>query len=406
MKVTALETIQLESLPMTIWLRIYTDGGIVGLGESAREPATIAEYIHTSVAGYLLGKDPLAIEKHNRFLLSRNVGFAGTAAEVRAASAVDLALWDILGQATNQPIHQLLGGLSRDCLPVYNTCASFDYHMGPARNQTSRQVAKGETSKAPQGVYDDQVLFMNCADELAHSLIEEGYKAMKIWPLDPQARATGGNHISTTDLNEGIEPFEKIRKAVGDKIDVLCELHSLWNLPSAMRIARALEPYAPFWIEDPLDKMNNVAALAELARYSRIPVAGGENLSHLTMFRDHLAAGGLHYVIADLEWCGGLTQARKIAALAEAYQRPLALHDCLGPVSLAASVHLALHAPNVPFQEVVRSFIASWYKDVATNIPRIFDGHIYPLTGPGLGTALMPDIVKRPDAIVRRTSLT
>lgn len=405
MKITALETIRLESLPMTVWLRVHTDEGLVGLGESAREPAAIAEYIHTSVAAYLLGRDPLAIAAHNRHLLSRNVGFAGSAAEVRAASAVDLALWDIFGQAAGQPVYQLLGGAVRDRLPVYNTCASFDYHMGGSGNQVSRQVTRGEASTAPKGVYDDQVLFMNAADELAHSLLDEGYPAMKIWPLDPQARMTGGEHIAAADLKEGIEPFEKIRKAVGDRIDVLCEMHSLWNLPSAMRITDALEPFKPYWIEDPLNKMNNVPALAELARYSRIPVAGGENLSHISIYRDHLAAGSLHYVIADLEWCGGLTEGLRIAHLAEAYGRPLALHDCLGPVSLAASVHLGMHAANVPFQEVVRAFIASWYQDVATGFPRVEKGFVYPQATPGIGVSLLPDITARPDAVVRRTDL-
>jgi L-alanine-DL-glutamate epimerase-like enolase superfamily enzyme len=103
----------------------------------------------------------------------------------------------------------------------------------------------------------------------------------------------------------------------------------------------------------------------------------------------------------DLTWCGGLTEARKIAALAEAWARPVAPHDCTGPVTLVASLHLALHAPTAIFQEVVRATLATWYRDLVTDLPRLEQGWVLPMEGPGLGTALLPEVAKREDAVVR-----
>jgi L-alanine-DL-glutamate epimerase-like enolase superfamily enzyme len=243
---------------------------------------------------------------------------------------------------------------------------------------------------------------MNCADELAHSLLEEGYAAMKIWPLDPYAAAPDGLFISGADLKKGLEPFEKIRRSVGNRIEIMCELHSLWNLPSAIRIAKALEPYDPYWAEDPI-KMDNVAALAEYARSTRIPVCASETLGTRGQFRDLLTAGAVSIVMLDLAWCGGISEAKKIATMAETYQRPIAPHDCTGPVVLIASVHLAFNAPNALFQEVVRAYLSSWYRDLVTELPCVQNGYVSPMKGAGLGTKLQPGLLKRPDCIYRRT---
>ena len=401
MKITAIESIQLKEYPNPIWVQIYTDEGLVGLGETFRGADAVATHIHTVVAPYLLGKDPLQIDRHNVHLLGGYLGFGSTSVEVRAASAIDIALWDLFGQFVEQPIHQLLGGLSRDAIRVYNTCAGYNYNN---RTVQQRLVKPNQVCADAEGPYDDQIAFMTRADELAHSLVDEGFTAMKIWPFDPFAAATDGRFISAADLRTGLEPFEKIRHAVGAKIEVMCEMHSLWSLGAAQRIARALEGYDPFWIEDPLNKMDNVAALAEMARSTSIPVCASETLAGRVAFRDMLDANAASIIMLDVGWCGGISEARKIASLAETYQRPVAPHDCTGPVVLAASIHLALNAPNAAFQEVVRAYLAGWYREIVTTLPRVEAGFVYPMTGPGLGLQLQPDLAKRADAVCRRTA--
>ena len=162
---------------------------------------------------------------------------------------------------------------------------------------------------------------MRDAGALAESLLSEGFAAMKIWPFDIYAPATGGQMISLSDLKAGLEPFRKIRAAVGDRIEVMCELHSLWGSPAAARICRALEDYGVFWAEDPISKMDDAQALADLRRQTRTPICGSETLGGVVPFRTLLAADALDVVMLDLAWCGGLTGGRKIAALAESYRQ-------------------------------------------------------------------------------------
>jgi L-alanine-DL-glutamate epimerase-like enolase superfamily enzyme len=245
---------------------------------------------------------------------------------------------------------------------------------------------------------------MHAADELAKSLLEDGFTGMKIWPFDPWALDIGGTRASAEAIRAGMEPFEKVRMACGPAMELFVELHSLWSLPAAQRICAALEPVDPVWIEDPVRRMDDVAAVAAVARGTRIPLAGGETLASRPIFRDLLHQDALSTVIVDLGWCGGLSEARRIAVLADSWARPVAPHDCSGPVSFAASVHLAMHASNAAFQECVRAFLRGWYRDTVTDIPRVEGGFVYPLPGPGLGTRLLPGFAGRPGAIVRRTT--
>ena len=183
----------------------------------------------------------------------------------------------------------------------------------------------------------------------------------------------------------------------------MAELHSLWNTPTAIRICQALEDYNVFWAEDPILKMDDARALADLRRQTRVPVCGSETLGGVVPFRDLLAADALDFVMLDLAWCGGLTEGRKIAALAEAYAKPLAPHDCTGPVTLWAGLHLALHAPAAIFQEVVRATLSTWYRELVTELPQIRAGMVQAPTGAGLGTALHPAVKQREDAVIRES---
>lgn len=398
MKITAIESIQLAEFPNLLWVEVHTNEGITGLGETfyAVEPA--CAHLHQTIAPYLLGQNPLTIDKHSRHLLNHYLGFKSVGAEMRASSAVDIALWDLFGKVTNQPIYQLLGGATRQTVRAYNTCAGTQYVRAKPEQGTANFGLPADSTRYQP--YEDLVGFMHHADELAVSLLEEGYTGMKIWPFDEYAEASNGTYISTADLKKAMVPFEKIRNAVGDKMDIHVEFHSLWNLPAAIKIAKALEQFDPFWYEDPI-KMDNLDAIAEYAHRTNVWVTASETLATRWAFRDLFEKRAVSVAMFDVGWTGGLTESKKIATMAEAYQLPIAPHDCTGPVLLTASVHLSMNAPNTLVQEVVRAFYHGWYGDIVTQLPPLANGSITAPPGPGLGTALRPEIRKRKDATIR-----
>jgi L-alanine-DL-glutamate epimerase-like enolase superfamily enzyme len=400
-KVTAIETIRLPDRPNLLLCQVHTDEGLLGLGETSRGALAVEAQIHELAAPYLLGKDPREISRHHKALMASYLGFQASSAEVRAASVIDIALWDILGQALKQPIWQVLGGRCRDRIRAYNTCAGYRYNTSSVER---RSIRAGEPAPKREGPYDDQVGFVHYPEELAQSLIDEGFGAMKIWPFDPFAEDNGGSFLCAADLKTALEPWRRIRSAVGDRIEVMAEFHSLWNLEQAKRIAAALEEYRPFWSEDPV-RMCDAATLKEYAGSTSIPVCASETLGGTYPFREILAQQAADIVMLDVGWCGGLSEARKIAALAEAYQRPVAPHDCNGPVVWAASIHLMTHIPNALIMEVVRAYYTTWYRDVLTELPKVERGFIAPLDGPGLGTRLLPDLLRREGVKVRRSAL-
>ena len=401
MKVTAIETIRLEAFPNLIWVQVHSDQGPIGLGESYFGPGAVEAHIHDFIAPYLLGQDPRAVERHAPRLLGY-VGKGGSGAEMRAASAVDIALWDLWGQATGQSVCQLLGGPSRESIRVYNTCAGTQYVRNTAAVKTD-DFGLSAGPAGPDNPYEDLDGFLNRPVELARSLLDMGITAMKIWPFDFAAEASGGQYISDADLAKALAPFAEISEALGGEMEVMAELHALWDLPSAKRIVGALDPFEPLWIEDPV-RMDHLGSLAEVAGEVRAPIATGETLGGKGQFRDLLELDAAGVAIMDLVWGGGLTEARKVAAMCEAWHLPFAAHDCTGPVALTASVHLALAAPNVFIQEIVRAFYFGWYGELVTALPPLEDGHIRAPEGAGLGTKLNPGVAKRPDATVRRSA--
>jgi galactonate dehydratase len=384
MKITALETIRIAERPNLIWLQVHTDEGLVGLGETFFGASTVEAHVHDYIAPRVIGRDPLAIDALSTDLIGY-LGFRSSGAEVRGNSAFDIALWDIFGKATGQPIAQLLGGFTRREIRTYNTCAGSDY-VKKTTGQVTANYGLGQKND-----YDDLNGFLHRADELALSLLEDGITAMKIWPFDSAAEQTRGHYISAPDINKALEPLEKIRRAVGNKMDIMVEFHGLWQLLPAMQIARALTPYQTFWHEDPI-KMDSLSSLKRYAEVSTAPISASETLGSRWGFRDLLETGAAGVVMMDLSWCGGLSEARKIASMAEAWHLPIAPHDCTGPVVLCASTHLSLNAPNALVQESVRAFYRGWYRDLVTALPTIKNGMITVPPGPGLGMELHPDL--------------
>jgi galactonate dehydratase len=394
MKIVKVETIRLGEFPNLLWVRLHTDQGLVGLGETFMGAAAVEAYIHEWAAQKLIGKDPLAIEARGKDIQGY-LGWRGSGVETRGNSAIDIALWDIFGKAAGMPIHTALGGKSRDAIRIYNTCAGYQYVRSTANQSTSNWGLENNS-----GPYEDLQGFLHHADELAESLLSEGITAMKIWPFDMAAEASDGQYISEEDLDKALEPFRKIRKAVGSKMDIMVEFHSLWRLPMAQKIARALKPFNTFWHEDAI-RMDSLDLLKQYAPHSDALICASETLSYKWGFKDYLQTGVAGVVMLDLSWCGGLTEARKIAAMADAWQLPIAPHDCTGPVVWAASTHLSLHAPNALIQESVRAFYSGWYKELVTELPVVERGMISLNNKPGLGIELLPDLHLRPDAIIK-----
>jgi galactonate dehydratase len=395
MKIRAIETIRIEERPNLLWVEVHTDEGITGLGETFFMARTVAEYLHEYVAPRVIGRDPLQIDLLSADLVGY-LGFRSSGVEVRGNSAFDIALWDIFGKATNQPIAQLLGGFSRQSIRTYNTCAGTEY-IKDGKGQTTANYGLG----TKQG-YDDLNGFLHRADELAAELLEDGITAMKIWPFDHAAEKSRGQDISAADLKAALQPFEKIRRAVGDRIDIMVEFHSMWQLMPAITIARALAPFGTFWHEDPI-KMDSLASLKRYAEASTAPICASETLGGRWAFRDLLQTDAVGVVMLDLAWCGGISEARKIASMAEAWHLSVAPHDCTGPVVFAASTHLSLNATNALFQESVRAFYKGWYPEVMTAVPKVEGGFVTVPEGPGLGCELRTDIEGR-FSVSRRSS--
>jgi galactonate dehydratase len=397
-KIREIETLRLGEFPNLLWVRVHTDEGITGLGETFFGAEAVEAYVHESVAPYLLGQDPLHIDKHAR-ALTPYVGYRASGVEGRGNSAVDIALWDIFGKVVDQPIYQLLGGPSRERIRIYNTCAGYRYVRARPKQEVGNWGLP-EMAEEAEGPYEDLDAFLHRAGELAISLREQGITGMKIWPFDPYAEASGGHDISAGDLDRALEPFRQIRAAVGLDMDIMVEFHGLWNLPTARRIARALEEFEPYWYEDPL-RADNLDALATFAAGTHVPVTLSETIATRWGFREAFERGAAGIAMLDISWCGGISEAKKIATMAESYQLPVAPHDCTGPVVLVASTHLSINAPNALIQETVRSYYTGWYTELVTTLPEIADGFIRAPSGPGLGTELLPDLHRRPDATVR-----
>lgn len=387
MRIEKLETLWLDAHPHTLWVRVHTDHGLIGLGETYYAPRAVVAIIHDVLANLLIGQSAFEIERlwANMFATVNFFGYAG--AETRAISAVDIALWDLLGQYTGQPIYTLLGGRVRERIGVYNTCANG-------------------------GNFPDYDTWQHDAGALAEDLLHQGIRAMKIWPFDRlatpiislpgqrvsiQAAGPLAHYISPETLREGLRPVEQIRRAVGDRMEIAIEGHARWDLPTALRIAEALAPHDILWLEEIMPP-DNLDAYARLARESPIRICASERLFTRFGFRELIEKQAAHIVMPDIVWTGGLTETRKIADLADAHYLPITTHDTVGPVALWAGAHLALHAPNTMIVETVRGYYHGWYNEMMTEPIIIRDGQLELAERPGLGTALRDEVLRRPDA--------
>ena len=397
MKVTAIETIRLGEFPAILFLQIHTDEGLIGLGENCVGVETVETFIHESVAPRLLGKNPLDINAMHETLHQDFIGFGGSSVAMRAASSVDIALWDLLGQVTGQPIYQLLGGKVREKIRAYNTCAGSGYAKGSSNIDRNRKAQLGVVT---DNQYEDLFAALNNPEELVASLKEMGMTAMKIWPFDEAAIKSGGQTIFPADLAEPVDIFRRAREAAGSDFDIMLEMHSLWSVPAATVIANAVEEFSPFWIEDPF-RHESTDALIRFRRSINSPLTVGETTGGRWDQHRLLSSQAVDHLMVDPGWVGGITEANKVISLASTYGVPVAPHDCTGPVVLTVGTHLGVAFANVELQEMVRNFYFGWYSDMVTVLPKLERGFLTPPSSPGLGTALQPGINKRSDALVR-----
>ncbi len=229
MKISSVKPFVHPDFPNLVYVEVTTDEGIVGLGESYYFGSTVAHFINEFAGPAILGKDPLDRESISK-TLTTYVGYNSSGVETRARSAIDIALWDIAGKIANKPIYKLIGGDSPRPLRIYNTCAGKEYM------RKSNQGSKSWGLDNESNTYEDLRAFMSDAGTLAKELLSEGVTAMKIWPFDLFSEKNWGSEISAADLKSGLAPIEKIRDAVGSRMDIMVELHALWSPKAAKEI--------------------------------------------------------------------------------------------------------------------------------------------------------------------------
>jgi len=349
------------------WVRLHTDGGFVGLGEtypfSSGEIGTLKDYTRQ-----LIGKDPRDIDgiwqSFYHAMAMRNAG----GADMRILSAINMAQMDILGKASGLPLYRLLGGKTRSQVKVYNTTTDYwainDMKMG-----------------------EDTI-------EIVRFLLDRGITCMKIYPF----HATGP-YITASEIESGLEWIRQIRDTAGNKMDICVDCWGRFDLPGAQRIARALEPYGILYLEDVM-LMNNAKSYAALAAETSVPICMSETLATRYEYREFFEMKACDVIMYDLTWCGGITEAKKISDMADTYFIPASPHTCGGPLLWVASIHLTTALPNFLIMESNYWKYTHQYPYFINQVPVPVEGYVSAPESPGLGMEIRPEIFENGDAIV------
>ena len=364
MKITAIETLRTEEFANVLWVRVHTDSGIVGLGETFYGAGAVEAHIHDTLAGRLLGRNPLHIEAIHREMVNLPMAQSSTGAEYRAASAVDIALWDIFGKVCNQPVHQMLGGLCRDRLRIYNTCAGYKY-VRSHEHQAGLQLEPRRGRRALRGpgrLHDPgRRAGREPAGERDHGhedLAVRSCRHREPRPLHHRRADEDGDRALREDQEGG-------RRQDRDhgRVPLAVEPADRQEDRQGARALRADLVRGP----DPHELAAGAGRVRALDQTSGS--APARRWAHAGPTRRCWSATRSHVAMVDLCWTGGLTEGRKIAALAETWHRPFAPHDCIGPVGFVAAVHASFSQPNTLIQESVRAFYTGWYKELVTDCP-------------------------------------
>ena len=367
MKITSVEAVPVDRY---LFARIDTDEGISGLGESgAWGYLEASEAAINKFGRYLVGQDPLRIEHHWQYMY-RFSHFRG-AAIMGAISALDIAMWDIAGKHFNVPVHQLMGGRTRDKARVY-------YHVF------------GDTKEALiQGVKDAK---------------EQGFTAVgHLTPFLDEDRDVPYFKTHVDKMRDAIETVGAYREAVGDDVDLCIEIHRRLTPAEAVVLARGIEQFHPFFYEDPI-LPENFDAMGLVAQNISIPIATGERLHSIHEFEMLLTRGAVQYVRPDVCMAGGLTHSKKIAAVAEAHYVGVVPHNPLSPVSTAACLQLAACIPNFAIQELPTGEHEPPKSDIVKSAVQVEDGFLIVPDTPGIGVELREDAKERRPPVPREVS--
>lgn len=358
MKITDIKTYVVDAVWREwVFVKVYTDSGLTGVGEATIE--WNADEVVAKIGlmkDYFMGKDPTLIENHWKVMY--HSGFWLGPIYFSAFSGIEQALWDIMGKSVNLPVHALLGGRVRDKCRAYG-------HI-------------------PEGYAGGSV---EARVERAKEMVAQGWTAMK-WDPFPRNFMT----LTAEDIRSVVKQVESVRKAVGDDVDILTEVHGRLDPNTAVRVARELAPYKPYFFEEPVPP-DSVDAMAKVQRESPIPIATGERVYTKWGFWPLLERQAVAYIQPDVIHCGGILETKKVAALAEARYIGVCPHNPNGPVCTAATLHLIANLPNFAVQEMASDDYhggASWRDEVVTNsdVVKVKSGYLQAPKAPGLGIDL------------------
>jgi galactonate dehydratase len=371
MKVTGIQTVLLDNIQpyrgglKWLFIKLTTDEGIVGLGERVTGGATnLAPQIallNDLCEQFVIGENPFNVERiWQRMFGSRHDYRHPGMDSTPALSAIEMALWDIIGKATNQPIYNLLGGQYHEKLRAYAYMPSEGLWEHPEK-----------------------------AGDVARQLVAEGYSACKIDPFMPVFPLPRDVPLKT--LKHAAKIFRHIRDAVGDELEVGIGTHSQFSTAGAIRAAKIFEEYHPAWFEEPVPP-ENVEEMARVASQTSIPIAAGERLATKYEFARLIEKQAAGIIQLDVGQCGGILESKKIAAIAEAHYALIAPHMYVGPIAAAAAIQLDTCSPNFFIQEYN---VNELHSQIFIEPIRVENGYITPPSGPGLGVELDEAVVKR-----------
>ena len=369
--------------PYWVFLKLTTDGKIEGFGEVYGvpfHPNTVARMIEDVVERHVIGSDPFKIERLWRVIYSSGFTQHPDLSLVGVLSGIEMACWDIIGKALNQPVYNLLGGL------VHEKLRSYTY-LYPAPDEVA---PKGESRDALgiANIFGDPEL----APKRAAEYVRQGFTAVKFDPIMPMS-AFDPRGLSLEALDNAELVTKNLRHAVGSKCDLLVGTHGQTTTSSAIRLAQRLEPFHPLWFEEPVPP-ENIDEMARVARSTTIPVATGERLTTKYEFATLLAKQAAAILQPALGRVGGILEAKKIAGMAEAHYAQIAPHLYCGPIEAAANIQLATCSPNFLIQESIETF-GGFYAEILKEPIRWEEGYIIPPTKPGLGVELNEDVAAK-----------
>ena len=359
MKITDVKTLVMgTSWRNLTFVKVETDEGLTGVSEvrmNNRTDALVA-YIDGAKRRHVIGSDPFNTEDLYQRLFRDDYGRAG---EIVATgiSVIEIACWDIIGKALNQPVYRLLGGACRDKIKAY---ANGWYRV----------------ERSPEEFH-----------AAAKKVLEKGYRALKFDPF-----GAGYYELSYEEKLKSVGLVEAVRDAVGPDVEILVEMHGRFSPYMAIEISAELEKFKPSWVEEPVPP-DNIAALAKAADQINLPVATGERLHNKYEYRELINLQAADILQPDITQTGGFLEAKKIAAMGDMCYMTVAPHNVGGPVSTATALHFATCTTNFKIQEHFNDFSEAWVKEAATGCPEVIDGYFSLPNGPGLGMELNEDLI-------------